>query len=254
MNSFEPDDHRADGAGQTLRQAERHGIGRFGQLSGGQAKRDHGVEEARAVDVEGDAVGVGDVGHGPRVVEAERLAHRMGVRVLEGDQAGDRLVRVGRVAEGVLELVQVEGAVGVLAHLPDRGPDDDGMAGLLVFDDVGAGPGDRLLAAAQVAQLRDEVAHRAAGDEEGRLLAEQLGRPLLEGVDGGVVAEDVVAELGLVHGLAHGRRGVGDGVAAEVDHSVSASSAGLSVEYRSLPTAGRSGRVRAKCALPGVHW
>ena len=48
-----------------------------------------------------------------------------------------------------------------------------------------------------VGHVRDEVAHRAAGDEQRGVLAGQLGRALLQGDDGGVVAEDVVADLGL---------------------------------------------------------
>jgi len=43
---------------------------------------------------------------------------------------------------------------------------------------------------------------RSAGDEEGGFLAEQLCRSFLQGVDRGVVAEDIVANLGLVHCLA----------------------------------------------------
>ena len=39
--------------------------------------------------------------------------------------------------------------------------------------------------------------------EQRRLLAEQLGCALLEGDDGGVVAEDVVPQLGLEHHAAH---------------------------------------------------
>ena len=70
---------------------------------------------------------------------------------------------------------------------------------------------------AQVGHLGDEVAHRPGGDEQAGLLAEQLGGAFLEGVDGRVVAEDVVADLGLGHRPAHRRRGLGDGVAAQVD-------------------------------------
>ena len=55
------------------------------------------------------------------------------------------------------------------------------------------------------------------GDEQAGFLAEQLGRALLEGVDGRVVAEDVVADLGLGHRPAHPGGGLGDGVAAQVD-------------------------------------
>ena len=44
--------------------------------------------------------------------------------------------------------------------------------------------------------IADQVALRAAGDEQRRLLAEHRGDPLLQRVDGRVVAEDVVADLG----------------------------------------------------------
>ena len=73
--------------------------------------------------MERDAVGVGDAGHLSREVERQRLAHRMSVCVLYGNQAGDRFVWIGRVPEGFGEsvrTVEVEGSVGVLAHLPDR--------------------------------------------------------------------------------------------------------------------------------------
>ena len=91
------------------------------------------------------------------------------------------------------------------------------MARGLVDDQVVLATGDRLLAAAEVRHLGDEVAHRARGDEQAGLLAEQLGGPLLERVDGGVVPEDVVADLGVGHRPAHRRRRVGDRVAAQVD-------------------------------------
>ena len=48
----------------------------------------------------------------------------------------------------------------------------------------------------------------------------QLGRALLQAVDGRVLAVDVVADLGLGHGPAHLGRGPGDGVGAEVDRRV----------------------------------
>ena len=65
--------------------------------------------------------------------------------------------------------------------------------------------------------LGDEVAHRAGGDEQPGLLAEQLRGALLERDDGRVVAEDVVADLGLGHGPAHLGRRLRDGVGAKVD-------------------------------------
>ena len=83
-----------------------------------------------------------------------------------------------------------------------------------------ARPRDRLLAALQVRQLGDDVAHRAAGDEQASLLAQEVGGTLLEGVDGRVVTEHVVAHLGGGHRAPHRLGRLRDGVAAQVDETV----------------------------------
>ena len=101
------------------------------------------------------------------------------------------------IAEGRVDLGQVHRAVGPVLEGADARADDHGMTGGLVDDEVVLAAGDRLLTAREVGHLGDEVAHRAAGHEQAGLLAEQLGRALLEGVDGRVVTEHVVAELGL---------------------------------------------------------
>ena len=137
--------------------------------------------------------------------------------VLDGDEAGDRLVRIGRIAEGVLDVVRVHGPVRPVGQAADARPDDDRVAGRLVEDHVVLAARDRLLATTEVRELGDEVAHRAGGHEQAGLLAEQLGGAGLEGLDGRVVLEDVVADLGLGHRAAHRGRRVGDGVAAQVD-------------------------------------
>ena len=180
-------------------------------------ERDDRVPEPGAVDVERDGVAVRDLGDGAGVLGGERLAHRVGVGVLDGDQAADRLVRVGRVAEGRVDLGEVHRAVGPVLERPDARADDHGMTGRLVDDEMVLAAGDRLLTAREVGHLGDEVAHRAARHEQAGLLAEQLGGAFLEGVDRRVVTEDVVADLGLGHRPAHGGRRVGDGVAAQVD-------------------------------------
>ena len=76
-------------------------------------------------------------------------------------------------------------------------------------------------------------------DEQAGLLAEQLGGALLERDDGRVVAEDVVADLGLGHRAAHGGRRAGDGVAAQVDRAVGMSVMEASIGRRRARPAGR---------------
>ena len=162
-------------------------------------------------------MGVGDLGDLAGVGGRQRLAHRMGVGVLERDQAGDRLVRVGRIAEGGLDLGRVDRAVGLVLEGPHAGTDDDRVTGRLVDDHVVLAAGDGLLAAGEMGHLGDEVALRAGAHEQPGFLAEQLRGTFLERDHGRVVAEHVVAELCLGHRPAHRRGGVGDGVAAQVD-------------------------------------
>ena len=64
---------------------------------------------------------------------------------------------------------------------------------------------------------RDLVAHGAGRNVEAGLFAEQLGGAVLESHDGRVVAEHVVADLGLGHGATHLGRRARDGVAAQID-------------------------------------
>ena len=66
----------------------------------------------------------------------------------------------------------------------------------------------------------DLVAHGAGGDEERRLHAGRRRPLLFQTVDGRVLAEDVVADLGLGHGPAHLGVGAGHGVGAQVDQSM----------------------------------
>ena len=105
----------------------------------------------------------------------------------------------------------------VVLHGPELDATEAGGARLLDLEDVGHVADDGLVAALAVDEQRDEVRHRAGGDEERRLLVETLRRLRLQGLDRGVVAEDVVAELGVEDRFAHRRAWVGDGVAAEVD-------------------------------------
>ncbi len=181
---------------------------------------DDGVPEPRAVDVERHAVAARDRGDLTLVCRRQRTRHRVGMGVLEGHQARERLVHVIRVAERGVDVGRVERAVRAIVERPRAGTDDDGVAGRLVDHEVMLTAGDHLLATRQVGHHRHQVAHRAGRHEQPGLLAEQLGGALLEGDDGRVVAEDVVADFGRRHGSAHRVGGSRDGVAAEVDRAV----------------------------------
>ena len=65
---------------------------------------------------------------------------------------------------------------------------------------------------------RDLVRHDTGGNEQRRLLAHPRCEHLFEPPDGRVLAVVVIPHEGVGHGATHRRRGLGDGVAAQVDH------------------------------------
>ena len=114
------------------------------------------------------------------------------------------------------DVVRVHGAaVGA------EGPGDDlgehGGRADFVIEDVGLFFDEDGVAGAGVDGERDLVAHGAAGHEEGGLFARFGRAEVLKLGDGGVIAEDVVAESGEAHGFVHFGAGSGDGIAAEID-------------------------------------
>ena len=139
------------------------------------------------------------------------------VGVLDRDPARERLVVVVFRAEGRLDLAPRHHAPlgGERTHLDAA---QRGRAGAFIEEDVGLVVGDQLLAGGDLGQDAEQVAHGAAGHEESRLLAHRGRRALLKPVDGGVFAENVVAQLCVGHGAAHLWRGHGQGVGAHVDH------------------------------------
>ena len=139
------------------------------------------------------------------------------MRVLQHDQCGEGLVGIARVAEGRPDGVRIHRAVEARRDGSGGRPDHHRVTARLIEDGVRLGLGDDLAAARHVGHQAHQVAHRAAGHEEAGLLAGQLGGPFLQGDDRRVVAEDVVAELGLRHRPSHLGRGLRDRVGAQVD-------------------------------------
>ena len=109
----------------------------------------------------------------------------------------------------------------LVARNPVRlGTGQHGRAATLRGEHMRLGRADDLVARPAVHQHRNLVAHGAGGQEHRRLLAEQIGDPLLQPVGGRILAALLVADLGLGHCLAHAGRRLGLGVAVEVDQAV----------------------------------
>ena len=160
----------------------------------------------------------GQRGDVPRVLgRDDRAAHAV-VGVLEADDAGRRQVRVaGGGPHGVGERVERERPIGRGRHgMVDEAAKDRGAAGLVVVD-VRLVADDHLAPARAMRQQAGEVAHRPARHEDRRVLAHALRGAAFELVDRRVVPEHVVADVGRRHRRAHGGRGAGNGIRAEVD-------------------------------------
>ena len=119
-----------------------------------------------------------------------------------------------------LDVGQRQRAVGLVGDRLRLHAAEHRAAARLVAIGVRALADQVLVAALAMAHQRREVALRARRHEQRRLLAEHRGDALLQRVDGGVVAEHVVAQRRGHHRVAHRRRRPGDGVAAQVDRSV----------------------------------
>ena len=129
-------------------------------------------------------------------------------------------MRIGRSLEFGFQLVEREFAVVGVANRSEHHAAQCGRTTRLVEIGVGARAEHRLGAARAVHEHRDQVAHRAAGDQQGGFLAHRVRRHRLEPIDGGILAVNVVAQLGARDSLAHFGRRQGDGVATEIDHVV----------------------------------
>ena len=179
------------------------------------ALRDGRVENTRAVQVNFQPVRVRELSHLPKIVGSLVRAAAAVVRVLEADEPRRGEVRV-RAAQTRLEVRKKKRAVGLIRHLPRVDPAQRGDPARLVQEGVRFVAQHHLVAALTVGEDGSQVAHRAGRDVERGFLAHPAGGHLLQAVDSGVFAVNVVADFGFRHRLAHGGRGMGDGVGTEV--------------------------------------
>ena len=92
-----------------------------------------------------------------------------------------------------------------------------GMRAAFAGDDVRGLVREDLVAGPAMHQRRGDVAHRARRHEDRGLLAEQLGDALAQRIDGRIVADLLVADLGPRHRLAHRQASAGLRVRQQID-------------------------------------
>ena len=158
---------------------------------------------------------VGPVADGDDILVRLNLARPAVVRVFQADQPrADEVIVLG--PDQAAELIDVQHA-GLAFDRPGHDAAELGERPLLVVVDVAAGFADELVARLAVNPHADLVGHRPRRHEQGRLLAQNLRRQLLQPIAGRIDVDHVVVDLGIGHRLPHRGRGAGDGVGAEVD-------------------------------------
>jgi hypothetical protein len=88
----------------------------------------------------------------------------------------------------------------------------------LGYQDVRQLLGDQLVARLAEHAQRNLIRHRRGRHEDRVLVAQDLGRPPLELVDGRVLPDLLVTDLGVRHRLPHRRRRLRCRIGAEIDH------------------------------------
>jgi len=101
------------------------------------------------------------------------------------------------------DLVQIQRAVGLELDGLRLDRAEHRASAALVLVGVGVLAHQVLVAPGAVRQQGQEVGLGPRGGEQGGLLAQKFRACPLQAVHGGVVAEDVVADLGFRHGTAH---------------------------------------------------
>ncbi len=202
---------RADRCPQPLRHAAGHRGGRRGPLRDRGARGHRRVPEASSVEVHRQPGG----GHRLEALEGPDPSTHLAVGVL--DEHGRRLGPPDAgVGDPAGHLARVDRAIGVVERHQLGGGVATGRA-RLADDHVLAAAHEHHRARRGEQPQGDLVGHRAGRHEQRRLLAHPLRERRLQAGDRRIVAEAVVADLGVGHRPAHLGRRSGDRVAAQVD-------------------------------------
>ena len=178
-------EERADRRRETLGDAEAHAIAVRGDALGADAEGDRGVEEARAVDMHGNALPVRDARDRFHVRKRQHGTARRIVRRLERDERRRQAVRRDAGTDRLLECRQVERpSLGGQCPVEEAG--EPGDATHLRARDVALGIEQHFAAAPGMGEEGHEIGHAAARHEDGRLLSRALGGERLERTDRGI--------------------------------------------------------------------
>ena len=210
----------ADRRTQALAETHRHAVEQVsdGALFGecvtamGSGLIDSGIHDASAIQMNRQSV---LAGHSAGLLQIFH-GHALAVPgVLQRQQTGTGKVRVIRL-DGGGYVSQRHLPTGILRQGLGLNTSQHSSAAALVAVGMRALPDQVLVTALAMRHQAAQIALRAGGHEQGRLFAGQCRDAFLQGQHRRIVAEYIVAQRRRQHGFAHGRCGLGHGVAAQV--------------------------------------
>ena len=184
----------------------------------GKAQSRRRIEDTGSIHVDADSTLVRGVAYLAHCAHGVHRSARHIMGLLDRHRPGGRAIRRHRaeisndLADGEQSPFRLDGA--------DHAAAEPGHHREFVIEQVGARIANYLLPMLGEQLDGDCVPHRAGGNEQGGRLAGDFGGTLFEAVDGGIFAIHVVADFGFEHGAPHGRRGLGNGIAAQIDHRI----------------------------------
>ena len=210
------DQQRPRRRAQSLRQRHHRRVRALQQALRLHAEGHRGVPDARAVDVHLQPRLPAGVHRIRRLLHGVVRAPREVVGVLEHGEADLGAVIDPRLHRGA-DVLRPEAPV-LARHGPRYDAGQHGHARQLVLNDVATLFDQHLLAGDGEDADRDLVAHDPGGDPQGGLEAEHLRGHVLEAVDAGVLAVDVVADVGFGHRPPHLGRRLSHRVGTQINH------------------------------------
>jgi hypothetical protein len=200
---------------EPLGEVDPRGVEGRRPLAGRDAAGDDRVQQTRAVEMGGQAMAARHVGHRAHARQRPDRAAAQVAGLLDPHQATP-----GEVAEVGPDARLHRRRVELPARAVERArvhSGERGRAATLEVNGVRGVVGQHLLTGPAVHAQGDLVAHGPGGQEDGRLLAEQVGHHLLQEIHGRVLVLLLVAHLRLAHEAAHLGGGARHGVAVEID-------------------------------------
>jgi hypothetical protein len=210
-----PRQHRTRGRTQCFGHAEHNSIGARSNFMHGKAQSRRGIEDTGSIHVDAHSTLVRGVAYLAHCAHGVHRSTRHIMSLLDGHRPvarykGHRAEVSNDLANREQSPFRIDGA--------DHAAAEPGHHREFVIQQVGARIANHLLSVLREQLDGDRVPHGAGRNEQGRRLAGDFGGALFQAVDGGIFTIHVVAHFGFEHGAPHRRRGLGNGIAAQIDH------------------------------------